>query len=136
MRFEVKALRQVGEQALLASIREGLFWNHWGQWLPSAIETPAGRPLRAPMRLNARENGPIIWGEYGRNMDREPVSIFVSEDQGKSFHPIYSFNKGDIRHIHHVIPYDADAGVGAHGHYDEEWECRQGSCYSRLEWVI
>jgi len=70
-------------------------------------------------------------------MDREPVSIFASEDKGKSFHPVYTFDTGEIRHIHHVIPSTRDSGywvlTGDYG--DEPGIAHLSPCFSTLNWV-
>ena len=45
-------------------------------------------------------NGDLYFGEYGMNPKRNSVNIYRSKDKGKSWHVIYSFQKGSIRHVH------------------------------------
>lgn len=44
--------------------------------------------------------GYLYFGEYGMNPKRDPVNIYRSQDNGKSWEVIYSFPAGKIRHVH------------------------------------
>ena len=43
----------------------------------------------------------IVYGEYCSNPDRKPIKIWASKDEGKTWEPVYSFQK--IRHIHGIF---------------------------------
>jgi hypothetical protein len=45
-------------------------------------------------------NGDLYFGEYGMNPNRNEVNVYRSHDNGKTWHIIYTFPKGSIRHVH------------------------------------
>ncbi|MDC0083071.1 hypothetical protein OAI64_02510 [Schleiferiaceae bacterium] len=45
-------------------------------------------------------NGDLYFGEYGMNPDRNEVNVYRSKDNGRSWHVVYTFLPGKIRHIH------------------------------------
>lgn len=47
-------------------------------------------------------NGFVYFGEYANNAKREAVPIYRSIDRGKTWHEIYKFKAGDIKHIHAI----------------------------------
>jgi len=61
-----------------------------------------------PLFVCENQNGDLFWGEYFRNKQRENVNIFMSCNQGKSWHVVYNFEANSIRHVHGVFcdPYD------------------------------
>ena len=46
------------------------------------------------------EKGEIYFGEYGNNASRSDVPVYRSQDGGKTWQKIFSFDKGKIKHIH------------------------------------
>ena len=44
----------------------------------------------------------ILWGQYGNNKERSPVSIYGLTKQRK-IRVVYTFAKGQIRHIHNIV---------------------------------
>jgi hypothetical protein len=46
------------------------------------------------------ENGEVFFGEYGNNASRSEVPVYRSQDSGKSWQKIYTFNAGKVKHIH------------------------------------
>lgn len=44
--------------------------------------------------------GHFYFGEYGSNPSRETVPVYRSIDAGRSWHVIYEFPKGSVRHVH------------------------------------
>ena len=44
--------------------------------------------------------GYLYFGEYGMNSKRDPVNIYRSKNNGKSWAVLYSFPAGKIRHVH------------------------------------
>jgi hypothetical protein len=48
------------------------------------------------------EKGYLYFGEYGSNKNRDEVPVYRSTDRGRSWHIIYYFAKGDIKHIHSI----------------------------------
>jgi hypothetical protein len=52
--------------------------------------------------------GKIFFGEYGNNVERNPVNVYRSDDNGKNWIIVYSFPAGQIRHVHgcYYDPYE------------------------------
>lgn len=48
------------------------------------------------------ENGFIYFGEYANNAERKKVPIYRSIDRGRSWHKVYNFNSGEIKHVHAI----------------------------------
>ena len=70
----------------------------------------------------SRDGNRLLFGEYGRHLDRYELCIYVSEDGGKMFEVGFHFSKGDIRHVHKVLvdPYRSDAYWVFVGDYGRE----------------
>lgn len=54
-----------------------------------------------PLRSNSSFN--VFFGDYGNNPERQCVSIY-GIDRELSVKKVYTFKKGDIRHVHNIIP--------------------------------
>jgi hypothetical protein len=70
------------------------------------------------------KDGCIFIGEYVINNDRRhPISIYRSLDSGKTFETIFTFNPGEVRHIHFIQwdPFDECLWLGTG---DRNEECR------------
>lgn len=53
-----------------------------------------------PLNLCKTDRGNIYFGEYFRNVQRAEVHIWGSTDSGLNWQPVYTFPKGEIRHVH------------------------------------
>lgn len=56
-----------------------------------------------PLHFASVPDGQVFFGEYFDNPGRDPVHIYRSNDQGKSWQIVYSFARGEIRHVHNII---------------------------------
>ena len=56
-----------------------------------------------PMNLCQSEDGTIFFGEYFNNHKKEPVRVFQSRDNGKTWSVAYTFATGEIEHIHGIF---------------------------------
>ena len=75
-----------------------------------------------PLNLCQGSDGKIYWGEYFLNLRRsEPVRIFGSKDEGRTWEVVYTFAKGSICHVHRIVhdPYD-NAFLVCTGDRDQE----------------
>lgn len=61
-----------------------------------------------PLHFASTPDGRIFFGEYFDNRQREPVHIYGSRDQGRSWQIAYTFGRGEIRHVHNIVydPWD------------------------------
>ncbi|MFX0200571.1 MAG: hypothetical protein ACFFCW_31005 [Candidatus Hodarchaeota archaeon] len=53
-----------------------------------------------PQGMAEDNYGAFYYGEYFRNLDRDPVSVYRSLDDGKNWEVAHRFKAGQIRHIH------------------------------------
>ena len=76
-----------------------------------------------PTSLACSPSGFACFGEYFSNPERVEVHVYGSADGGLSWHPVYTFPAGSIRHVH-AIAYDrwSDCFWMATG--DSPGECR------------
>lgn len=74
-----------------------------------------------PTSLAYKPEGIVVWGEYFANSARGCVSIYGSFNEGQNWEPVYTFQPGEIRHVH-GITYDKweDAFFIATGDYGGE----------------
>jgi hypothetical protein len=56
-----------------------------------------------PLNLCQVPSGEIFFGEYFSNPKREKVHIYGSNDSGRSWNIAYSFDAGEIRHVHSIV---------------------------------
>lgn len=84
-----------------------------------------------PLNLCAGPDGRIYWGEYFLNLrSSNPVRIYGSADEGRSWQVVFTFPAGAICHVHRIVydPY-ADALLVCTGDREEEagiWQTKDG----------
>jgi hypothetical protein len=101
LRFNIQAFQVLRDGARVAVARDGIYRANPGEisMTRTWTVTRGGRPIT----LSA-DGQRIIFGEYGyKGLDDVRVRVYVSEDGGKHFEPIFEFPKGDVHHIHNVI---------------------------------
>ncbi|MGH0034428.1 MAG: hypothetical protein ACQGVK_05325 [Myxococcota bacterium] len=139
LRQELRAVACVGESGLVVSNRQGVFHGSEGDGLlrPSVIDCGSG-PLRPPMRLTARPDGTVVWGEYGAVRSDRPMRLFASRDRGRTHRVVHTFGNGEIGHVHNVI-WDEGEGhywVLAGDHADHAGIGRLSDDLQRFEWYV
>lgn len=55
------------------------------------------------MNLCIDEKDNIYFGEYFSNFEKKPVNIYSSLDKGLTWNTLYTFQEGEINHIHGVF---------------------------------
>jgi len=73
-----------------------------GRPLEAVFEVPRGT---RPLNVTVDDGNRLYFGEYFGNADRQPVSVYCSDDDGKTWHVTHTFEAGRIRHVH-GIQYD------------------------------
>lgn len=53
-----------------------------------------------PLNLCFAPSGNIYFGEYFQNMGKQALNIYCSEDNARTWHVAYTFEAGNINHIH------------------------------------
>lgn len=82
----------------IAVAKKGIFLNKQTEkQYEKVFSIPRGSK---PLNLCITPFGYIFFGEYYQNIDKEDVNIFCSKDFGQTWNVAYTFNKGNINHIH------------------------------------
>jgi hypothetical protein len=118
VRHCIQAFQVLPDGSRVAVARDGLYRAAAEETRMSRVfhVTRGSRPL-----VLSRDGQRLLFGEYGRHLERSEVFIYVSDDGGKTFEVGFRFPKGDIQHVHNVLvdPYRPDAYwvfVGDYGH--------------------
>jgi len=104
LRHEVRAFLKLKNGTLIAANRQNVFYSSPFEPLMTAarIESDGQTPY-PPMHLTAGVDGQVIWGEYNsRTRHGNPVRLFVSCDNGRSYQIARVFEGGSIRHVHNI----------------------------------
>ena len=100
-RAEITGLFELTDGSLIAIAKKGLFKLKKGsdKWV-KCFTVPRGSK---PLNLCILPNGHIFFGEYFMNMEKKSVRIFRSLDNGDTWEVAYTFEEGNINHIHGVF---------------------------------
>jgi sugar lactone lactonase YvrE len=104
LRLELYRLAVTPHGTIVATSREGLLRCDPGA--TSFLIAYADARSKRPISLCIDGQGRIYFGEYFGNPLREPVRIFMSQDEGRSWQVCYEFPAKSIRHVHGLI-YDS-----------------------------
>lgn len=97
-RAEITFLYRLGNDTQIAIAKKGLFLQKKGyKQFEKCFDTPRGSK---PLNLCVLPSGKVFFGEYFQNMEKQAVNIYSSEDNGESWHIVYTFPEGNINHIH------------------------------------
>lgn len=97
-RAEITGFYKLQDGELIAIAKKGLFKCE-GNKFKKCFAIPRGSK---PLNLCILPNGHIYFGEYFQNMERKAVNIYASYDNGDSWQIAFTFNDGEINHIHKV----------------------------------
>lgn len=98
LRAEITNLYTLPNDSILVVAKKGIFIgsNNRGAFLKVFPITRGSKPLN----LCVLSNGHIYFGEYFQNMNKEAVHIYGSEDGGQTWRVVYTFESGNINHVH------------------------------------
>lgn len=91
----------LSDSSLVASARGAILHCGPDETTLKPTLTVRGRTFR----IESTPDDLLFTGEYFYNRDRVNVSIFCSEDKGKTWQKVYTFKRGEIRHVH-AVRYD------------------------------
>lgn len=98
LRAEITGLYILDDNSMLAVAKKGLFRSaSEGGDIHKVFAMPRGSK---PLNLCILPNGHIFFGEYFQNMNKEAVNIYGSEDMGRTWKVVYTFETGNINHVH------------------------------------
>jgi hypothetical protein len=150
LRHEVKALGLLSDGTHVACDRVGVYRAGPGEpaMQPCRLED-GGRPAKPPMTITIGLDDRVLWGEYNSaEAHGQPIRVYVSDDQGRSYQVAHVFEGGSILHVHNIV-YDDKLGhywvlTGDHGHQPGigrlsadlkhfDWLVQGQQCYRAVE---
>ena len=97
-RAEITGLYSLNNGDKIAVAKKGLFLcKKGGNTYEKCFSMPRGSK---PLNLCFAPLGNIFFGEYFQNMEKQAVNIYCSEDNAQTWHIAYTFEAGNINHIH------------------------------------
>ena len=98
LRAEITGLYALANGNRIAVAKKGLFLKKKGSNnFEKCFSMPRGSK---PLNLCLAPSGNIYFGEYFQNMEKQSVNIYCSKDNAKTWHIAYTFEAGNINHIH------------------------------------
>jgi hypothetical protein len=103
--------------------------------VPTLTLRQSRNPLHQSICRSA--NGWFFQGEYGSNTSREPVPVYRSKDQGRSWHLVYELPAGKARHIHGCFwdPFEEKVWVCTGDFENENHVLVADENFEELEWL-
>lgn len=97
-RAEITGLYELEDGSLIAIAKKKLFKKTAGSsCFKKCFSIPRGSK---PLNLCILPNGHIFFGEYFMNMEKQSVHVYCSVDNGDTWNVVYTFEEGNINHIH------------------------------------
>lgn len=98
IRAEITGLYALANGDCIAVAKKGLFLQKKGsKTFEKCFAMPRGSK---PLNLCFAPSGNIYFGEYFQNMEKQAVNIYCSKDNAKTWNIAYTFEAGNINHIH------------------------------------
>lgn len=98
LRAEITSFYQLANGDKIVVAKKGLFLQKKGtKTFDKCFVMPRGSK---PLNLCFAPSGNIFFGEYFQNIEKQAVNIYCSEDNAKTWHIAYTFEAGNINHIH------------------------------------
>lgn len=98
LRAEITTLYILQDNSMLAVAKKGFFKRiPEGGDFSKVFAMPRGSK---PLNICILPNGNMYFGEYFQNMNKEAVRIYGSEDGGQTWRVVYTFESGNINHVH------------------------------------
>lgn len=97
-RAEITGLYNLEDGCMLAVAKKGFFKKEKNEKIFNQIfNIPRGS---RPLNICFAKNGKSYFGEYFQNVEKESVHIYGSEDGCKTWKVVYTFEAGNINHVH------------------------------------
>lgn len=98
LRAEITGLYTLANGDCIAVAKKGLFLQKKGyKTFEKCFAMPRGSK---PLNLCFAPSGNIYFGEYFQNMEKQAVNIYCSKDNAQTWNIAYTFEAGNINHIH------------------------------------
>jgi hypothetical protein len=100
-RAEITNLYELSDGTQLLIAKKGVFRKEINSnTFSKCFHIPRGS---RPMNLCIDEKDNIYFGEYFSNFEKKPVNIYSSFDKGLTWNVAYTFQEGEINHIHGIF---------------------------------
>ena len=118
-RSEITGLFRLNKGYLIVAKKCLFSYNPTDKKCHKDFDIPRGSK---PLNICIAPSGIFYFGEYFQNMEKQAVHIYCSEDNAKSWQIAYTFEEGNINHIHGLFldPYTNRIWVATG---DRENEC-------------
>jgi hypothetical protein len=139
LRYEIRAFSILSDGTKIASTRQGVYFSEpHSLLLRPTVLRQGGISAQPPMTITVDSNDRILWGEYWGNPKRRAVRLFVSEDKGRTYEPVYEFKSGEIRHVHNIFEdtYENCYWICAGDYGREVGIIRVSKNFDSFDWVI
>lgn len=97
LRSEITSIYLLPDEKMLVVAKKGIFKQRLNGIIEKVFTIPRGSK---PLNLSILPNGRIFFGEYFQNMNKESVYVYGSFDSGEAWRVVYSFEAGNINHVH------------------------------------
>lgn len=99
LRAEVTSFYVLADNSMLAVAKKGIFRRTpaGDAYFHKVFTVPRGSK---PLNICILPNGHLFFGEYFQNMSKNSVHIYGSVNNGVTWNTVYTFNAGNINHIH------------------------------------
>lgn len=98
LRSEVTGCYSIDENRNLIIAKKELFvLDKKNRFIRKVFQIPRGSK---PLNLCISTTGKLFFGEYFQNTEKQVVNIYYSEDFANTWHVAYTFEAGNINHIH------------------------------------
>ncbi len=98
LRAEITSFYHLANGDKIAVAKKGLFLCKKGNnTFEKCFPMPRGSK---PLNLCFAPSGNIYFGEYFQNLEKQAVNIYCSDDNALTWHIAYTFEAGNINHIH------------------------------------
>ena len=98
LRAEITYCIFFGNNNCVVIAKKGIFAQQNGNdFFEKCFSIPRGSK---PLNICIAPSGNLYFGEYFQNMEKQSVNIYESEDNGQSWHVVFTFPEGNINHIH------------------------------------
>lgn len=105
-RKDIKSYVKINNEELLLSFDKKIYYASLKKKIINKISDVSddfSEPLNYCVSLPEDTKFKAFFGDYGNNPERKAISIY-GVDNELSVKTVYTFQKGDIRHVHNIIP--------------------------------
>ncbi len=100
-RAEITNLYELSDGTQILIAKKGIFRKEINSnTFSKCFHIPRGS---RPMNLCIDEKDNIYFGEYFSNFEKKPVNIYFSFDKGLTWNVAYTFQEGEINHVHGIF---------------------------------